>query len=135
MCIRDRYGVEYEGVDQPAPSDAGELARQAETNLGIVAAVLRDRRDVVESVSDRLLELAGRVPERVPSFNLGGVGKGLFEDRRLYDFRAYPPQIWKQPGEKAPNRAALGAWGAWVNSFAKAEYCLLYTSDAADDLT
>ena len=52
----------------------------------------------------------------------GRRGARLVEDRRLYDYRAYPPQIWKQPGEKAPNRAALGAWGAWVNSFAKAEY-------------
>jgi transketolase len=30
--------------------------------------------------------------------------------------------MYKRPGEKAPNRAALAAWGSWVNSFAKAEY-------------
>ena len=74
--------------------------------------------EAVEAVG-RLVEAAAveRVGER-----LGGAGGRLFEDRRLYDYRAYPPQIWKQPGEKVPNRAALGAWGAWVNSFAKAEY-------------
>ena len=27
-----------------------------------------------------------------------------------------------EPGQKAPNRAALGKWGAWVNSFARKEY-------------
>ena len=117
-----KYGVAYEGVDAPAPADAGARARQAEANLRIASGALRERRDIVEAVSDRLVELAGRVPERVPTFNLGGAGARLVEDRRIYDYRAYPPQIWKQPGEKAPNRAALGAWGAWVNSFAKAEY-------------
>ena len=30
--------------------------------------------------------------------------------------------MWKKPGDKQPNRAALGDWGAWVNSFAKSEY-------------
>ena len=30
--------------------------------------------------------------------------------------------MYKKPGEKAPNRAALGAWGSWVNAFARAEY-------------
>src|SRR5674536_314517 len=78
-------------------------ARQAEANLRIASGALRERRDVVEAISDRLVELAGRVPERVPAFNLGGAGARLVEDRRIYDYRAYPPQIWKQPGEKAPN--------------------------------
>ena len=30
--------------------------------------------------------------------------------------------MWKQPGDKQPNRAALGNWGAWVNSYAKEKY-------------
>ena len=117
-----KYGVSYEGVDEPAPADPAERARQAETNLRIAIGALRERRGVVEAVSDRLVEIAGRVPERIPTFNLGGSGARIFEDRRLTDYRAYPPEIWKQPGEKAPNRAALGAWGAWINAFAKAEY-------------
>jgi transketolase len=30
--------------------------------------------------------------------------------------------MWKKPGEKQPNRAALAQWGAWVNAFAKREH-------------
>jgi len=116
-----KYGVTYEGVDEPAPSDPAERARQAEANLRIAIGALRGRRDVVEAISDRLIELAGRVPQSIPTFNLGA-GSRIFEDPRLLDARAYPAEMWKQPGEKAPNRAALGAWGSWVNSFAKAEY-------------
>jgi transketolase len=54
--------------------------------------------------------------------NIGGGGTGIFSDKRLLDARSYPPEMWKQPGEKQPNRAALGTWGAWVNSFARKEY-------------
>ncbi len=117
-----KYGVTYEGVDEPAPADPAERAAQAQANLRAAIGALRERRDVVEAISERLLELAGQVPERIPTFNLGDSGGRIFEDPRLYDYRAYPPEIWKQPGERAPNRAALAAWGSWVNSFARAEY-------------
>jgi transketolase len=118
----ETYGVEYEGLDQPAPKDPTALAAQAKANLAIAVGALRARRDVVEAISDRLLEVADLVPDRVPTFNLGGKGARIFDDRRFLDYRAYPAEMYKRPGEKAPNRAALAAWGSWVNSFAKAEY-------------
>ena len=107
---------------EAAPAEAEARARQAEPTCASRMGVLRGRRDVVEAISDRLVELADRVPEHPATFTWAAGGRRLVEDPRIFDYRAYPPQIWKQPGEKAPNRAALAAWGAWVNSFAKAEY-------------
>ncbi len=121
-AFMEKYGMEYEGVDAAAPAQSGAQARE---NLSRAIGVLRARTDVVERVSDRLLELARSVPDESRSFTLGGRdgnGAGIFTDQRLYDFRNYPPELYKKPGEKAPNRAALGNWGAWVNAFAKAEY-------------
>ena len=40
----------------------------------------------------------------------------------MFDFAHYPASMYKQPGEKHPNRAALGTWGAWVNTYAKKHY-------------
>ncbi len=117
-----KYGVEYVGVDEPAPADPAERARQAEANFRVAIGAFRDRRDVIERISDRLIEVAGLVPDRIASFNLGGRGREIFDDSRLLDYRSYPPAMFKAPGEKAPNRAALAAWGSWVNSFAKAQY-------------
>ena len=118
----NKYGVEYEGVDQNAPADPAATAAQARRNFEIAASALRKRMDVVEYLSDRLVEIGETVPERVASFTLGGRGAGLFSDERLFDFEHYPAGMWAKPGEKKPNRAALGTWGAWVNSFAKKEY-------------
>lgn len=117
-----RYGVEYEGVDQPAPSDPAAQRAQARRNLAVAASALRARSDVVEYLTDRLAQIAATVPERAPSFNLGGRGARVFADGRLFDYERYPAGMWAKPGEKKPNRAALGTWGAWVNSFAKKEY-------------
>jgi transketolase len=118
----ERHGVQYEGLDEPAPSDTAEREAQARRNLEIAIGVLRDNQRVVDAISDRLLELAASVPEQPSGFHLGGRGAEIFSDPRFTDVSAYPDSLWKAPGEKAPNRAALAAWGAWVNATARAEY-------------
>jgi transketolase len=118
----DRHGVAYAGVDEPAPADAAERSAQARDNLELAISVLRRHTEVVDAVSDRLVEVADLVPDQLPSFNLGGRGAGIFDDPRFTDVAAYPAGMWKAPGEKVANRAALGSWGAWVNSIARADY-------------
>ncbi len=117
-----KYGVEYVGVDGAPSTDPTDLAREAEKNLAIAVGVLRRDEGLVRYLSDRLLELARQVPDSIPTFNLGGRGAAIFDDRRLTDYRAYPDSVYAKPGERKPNRAALGTWGAWVNAFAKREY-------------
>ena len=117
-----RYGVEYEGVDQPPPKDPDELKRQARRNFEVAVAVLRQDHELVEYLSDRLAQIASEVPARVPGFTLGGAAARIFEDRRLYDVERYPEPMWAKPGEKKANRAALATWGSWINSFAKKEH-------------
>ena len=107
----NRHGVEYAGLDQPAPADAAEREAQARHNFEVAIGVLRASSAVVDAVSDRLVELGESVPERVDGFHLGGRGADIFRDRRFTDVTAYPSALWKKPGEKAPNRAALAAWG------------------------
>ncbi|MGH2455837.1 MAG: transketolase [Candidatus Limnocylindria bacterium] len=118
----ERHGVNYAGVDQPAPADPGERDAQARNNFGVAMSVLRRDTALVDAISDRLVTVAASVPDRVEGFHLGGRGTEIFSDPRFTDVAAYPPTIWKQPGEKAPNRAALAAWGAWVNATARATY-------------
>ncbi len=117
-----KYGVEYEGVDTPAPKDAAAVSAQARRNLSVAASVLRARTDVVDYLTERLSEVAATVPDSIPTFRLGGKGTGIFADERITDFERYPAAMWAKPGEKKPNRAALAQWGSWVNSFARKEY-------------
>ena len=117
-----KYGVEYEGVDQPAPADAAAQRAQARRNLEITASVLRSDDALVTYLSDRLRDVAAEVPDRIPTFNLGGKGAGIFNDKQLFDAQRYPASMWAKPGEKRPNRAGLAQWGAWINSYAKKEY-------------
>lgn len=118
----ERYGVTYDGVDEPAPADAAERDAQARRNMEIAIGVLRDNHALVDAISDRLVTVAGTVPDRVSGFHLGGRGAEIFADGRFTDVSRYPASLWKSPGDKAPNRAALAAWGAWVNATARAEF-------------
>ncbi len=117
-----RYGVEYAGVDAPAPKDPAELREQARHNLEVAASTLRRRPGTTEAICDRLIERWTSVPEEIPSFRLGGTRSEIHADERVTDFERYPAEMWAKPGESKPNRAALAAWGAWVNSFARKEY-------------
>ena len=117
-----RHGVTYEGVDSPAPDGPAAVAAQAEANLRVAMSVLHRDDDLVTWLSDRLLAIAGTVPDDIDGFRLGGEHAGVFKDRRIFDVASYPESMWKKPGDKAPNRAGLATWGAYVNSLALRDY-------------
>jgi len=117
----DRYGVTYEGVDSPAPADPAAVQAQGAANLGIAMSVLRRDEDLVTWLSDRLLAIASAVPSDPPEgFRLGR--PEVFSDQRIFDVSSYPDSMWKKPGEKAPNRAGLATWSAYVNTLALRDY-------------
>ena len=117
-----RHGVEYAGVDEPAPADRGRArgAGAPQLRRGDGRAARRDRRGR-SRISDRLVEVArlGAGPDR-------GLQPRRTAARRSSTTRASPTsrptrrRCGRQPGEKAPNRAALATWGAWVNAYAHA---------------
>src|ERR1700729_4234581 len=119
----EKYGVSYDGFGQAAPSDIGERENQARRNFNIALSLLYEDRDVTTAVSDRLLQIAALVPDKVEGFDLGpALPKDIMACEEIAEPRKYPVALWKKPGEKAPNRAGLSAWGAYVNSCARARF-------------
>jgi transketolase len=116
QSFMDKYGVSYEGAGGPAPENTQQ---QATANLGIAMSVLRRDPDLVTWLSDRLLAISATVPDNIDGCTLGD--GAVFSSPRIFDVAQYPDSMWKKPGEKAPNRAALATWGAYVNSVALEE--------------
>lgn len=117
----EKYGVEFVGFGEPAPKDAAEVAAQARANLKVVADVIRADDSLVEYVAERLIEVGESVPDDIAGFKLD-VSKNPARDARFTDYRNYPAAMWAKPGEKQPNRAALGRWGAWANALSQKNY-------------
>ncbi len=117
----EKYGVDFDGFGRPAPEDPDALMKQAAHNFNLVLDVLRRDEATVTYLASRLVELGESVPEEIPQFRWD-VTKNPFADKALYDYENYPAAMWMKPGEKAPNRAALSAWGSWVNAWCAKHY-------------
>jgi transketolase len=117
-----KYGMEYAGVDEAAPVDLAAVLEQGAENLRRAAGVLASRMATVDAISDRLMALAGEVPEEIGGVSVRGRGAEVFSDPRLTDFRNYPAAIYRKPGERQANRTAFGAWSSWVNAMARQDY-------------
>jgi len=131
----DKYDVQFANFGGKAPGDAKAVRAEFEANLKVVMGVLARDQALVDYLADRLVELGDSVPEEIPSFALGKRGTP-FQDERLYDFNAYPAELYVKPGTSVANRAALSKWGAWVNAFGAREYgrplFLAASADLAD---
>jgi transketolase len=117
----ERYGVDFAGFGEPAPKDPEEFRRQTETNLRKVIEVLHKDQALVDYLADTLVRLGDSVPERIPTFRLD-TSRNPWKDPELTDVTRYPESMWAKPGAKQPNRAALAAWGSWVNAWGKRKY-------------
>ncbi len=117
----EKYGVDFEGFGKPAPDDPDKLYRQVKNNMAKIATFLHSQEDTLEYLADRLVELGESVPTDSTAFRLGKNGCPV-NDPKLFDFKNYPDEMWKAPGEKAPNRAGLAAFGSYINSYCGQKY-------------
>ncbi len=120
--FQQRHGIAYEGAGEAAPDDVAQRQAQAATNLQLALSVLTRDEALVRWLSDRLSDIADSVPDAIPGCTLGGTTAAIFDDPAITDFRTYPAELYRPPGERQPNRAALGTWGAWVNAYARERY-------------
>ncbi len=142
----EKYGVDFDGFGQPEPTDPKEFRKQTETNLRKVIEVLHRDQELVDYLAGTLVRIGDSIPREIDGFRLGRVmpeggttpvsasvstsaptststpPRTPTNDPNIVDFRSYPESLWAKPGEKQPNRAALGKWGAWVNSYCGREY-------------
>jgi transketolase len=120
--FQTKYGVQFAGFGEAAPSDPAALRDQAQFNLRLVADVMKQ--DVVYArwLADRLVEIGESVPiEPVKGFRIER-SRTPWSDPKVLDPHQYPASIWLAPGEKAPNRQSLASWGSYLNSYAKQHY-------------
>ncbi len=117
----DKYGVQWHGFGEAAPSDAGALRAQFEANLKVIADTITSDDALVDYLADRLVALGDSVPEEIPGFKLD-TSKNPFEDERFWDYRSYPDDIWAKPGANVANRAGFAKWGAYINSLGRQRY-------------
>jgi len=117
----DKYGVTFAGFGEPAPQSPEAVREQCLANLEVVSSVLRSDKELCSYIADTLIGVGESVPERVGEFRLD-TKKNPAADPALCDYRAYPDTLFVPPGKKIANRAALAAFGSWVNAYSRQNY-------------
>lgn len=117
----EKYNTDFVNFNGTPPETRHELQDEFYANLKVVIDVLHQDQDLVDFLADTLITIGDSIPEAPEGFILGERGNP-FTDNRLVDYQNYPEDLFAKPGEKLPNRAALGKWGSWVNAFGKKEY-------------
>jgi transketolase len=87
----------------------------------VIADTITSDDALVDYMADRLVELGDSVPEEIEGFKLD-TAKNPFTDKRFWDFKNYPEDMWVKPGANAANRAGFAKWGAYVNSMGRLWY-------------
>jgi transketolase len=118
----EKYGVKFVNFGGPAPKDPQKLHEEFAGNLRVIFSVLQQDQALVDYLAERLVALGESVPEEIPQALFSGKHENPFLDKRLYDFRNYPEDLYVKPGAVVANRAALAKWGAWVNAFGAKNY-------------
>ncbi|HEV8112155.1 MAG TPA: transketolase [Planctomycetota bacterium] len=114
----DRYGVTFKGFGDV--TDPGEKAGREQTAdwFKTVFSLLRDDNELLEYLSDTLVEIGESVPTRPAGFKL--VSKAnLAEDRSWLAQDKLPKELFAAPGTKIANKEGFAKFGAWVNELAR----------------
>ena len=117
----EKYGINFEGFGQDAPPTQDEQTEQTSVNLQRVMSIYDQDPELVDYVADRLIELADMIPDKKTSVRYD-FSRNPLEDATILDYKNYPKELFVKPGEKAPNRAALAKFGAWINAYTHEKY-------------
>ncbi len=133
--FQEKYGVEFAGYGDT--TDPGEDACREQTRgwYETVFSVMRDDPELVEYLSDTLVDLGESVPEKTEDFRLTS-SVNLAQDRTWLTPEELPDELFAAAGEKAPNRKGFSTFAAWANTRAFAEMgrplVLACSADLAD---
>ena len=110
-----QYGIEFEGFGKEALSTEKERVEQTGINLNRVLQLYDQDPELLDFVADYLVDLGESIPENKTSL-FYDFDKNPFKDPVFTDYKNYPQDIFAKPGDKAPNRAGLAKFGAWINA-------------------
>lgn len=133
--FQDTYGIEFDGYGDT--NDPGEDATRELTKgwFKTVFDVLRNDQELVEYLSDRLVELGESVPTSPAGFK-AITKRNLAEDKSWLAIDKLPAELFIEPGKKAANKDGFAKFGAWVNALANSEMgrplVLACSADLAD---
>ena len=116
----DKYNLELPHMNAEFTASWEESQEQMAAVLDGVMSLFDSQPGYLDFLSDRLISLGDSVPEDLPGSELYDANP--MDDPKIWDFKNYPKDLYKAPGETAPNRAGFGQFGSYINSYCQEKY-------------
>ena len=116
----EKYNIDFNHLDSPASQNFSQNKEQMAETLQSVMSLFNQMEGLTDYLADRLLGIAESILDHEAIAQ--GFEQNPMNDPAIYDFENYPAELYKQPGEKAPNREAFGNFGSWLNTFSRQKY-------------
>ncbi len=115
----ETYNLQIPHLDE-GPTTYEQNKEQMADVLESVMSLFDTHEGYLDYLADRLIELGDNVPVKIAGDQV--YDKNPLDDPDLLDYKKYPKNLFKKPGEVAPNRAGFGNFGSYINTYCQEKY-------------
>jgi transketolase len=128
------YNINFDEFGSDAPSSWNGQVDQARSLFNNVFSVLGSNQPLVDYLTDTLISVGDSVPEDIEDCKI--TVKNPANDKKLFDVKNLPDDLFAAPGTKAPNRVGFSKYASYINSKSIEEYgrplVIAMSADLAD---
>ena len=128
------YNINFDGFGSDAPSSWDGQVDQARSLFNNVFSVLESNQPLVDYLTDTLISVGDSVPEDIEVCKI--TVENPANDKKLFDVKNLPDDLFAAPGTKAPNRVGFSKYASYINSKSTEKYgrplVIAMSADLAD---
>ena len=110
----------FENFGEPEGKSRDDHVRQAVSMFKTVFSVMNNNIDLVNYLSDRLINLGNSVPKQIRECTVSAENESKYQ--KLFNIDHLPDNIFVSPGTKAPNRMGFSKYASYINSVVEQKY-------------
>ena len=115
-----KYNVTFESFGEPEGESRDDHVKQAVAMFKTVFSVMNNNIDLVNYLSDRLINLGNSIPEKIRKCRVNTEKDSKYQ--KLFNIDHLPDNIFVSPGTKAPNRSGFSKYASYINTITEQKY-------------
>ena len=115
-----KYDVTFESFGEPEGESRDDHVKQAVSMFKTVFSVMNNNIDLVNYLSDRLINLGNSIPNQIRECTVNTEKESKYQ--KLFNIDHLPDNIFVSPGTKVPNRMGFSKYASYINTITEQKY-------------
>ena len=115
-----KYDVTFESFGEPEGESRDSHVKQAVSMFKTVFSVMNNNIDLVNYLSDRLINLGNSIPKQIKECTVNTEKESKYQ--KLFNIDHLPDNIFVSPGTKVPNRMGFSKYASYINTITEQKY-------------